>query len=291
MTRIADLRIASLSPAMTDAAIALGLGERIVGRTPWCPATVAEAPVVGTLVDFDAERLLRLRPTHLLVQPPRSGIEPGLDSVARSLGAVVIARHLDGVEDVRSLLAALPGLLGFMAPGAEGGATETDGSDRARLAEASGSVLEEIDRSIAAARTRVAGHDPGRVLLLFACDPVMAFGSGSYLGDLLLAIGGTNALALRGFPELSVEDVQRLAPDAIVLVRTAGAAGTAGAAIDAHEETLRRFARRLDVPATRRGRLGVLVHPSAMLPGPAVGGLAAALAATLESLERGTTAR
>ncbi|MCA9290710.1 MAG: hypothetical protein KDA25_06255, partial [Phycisphaerales bacterium] len=64
------VRVVSLSPAISSTLRDLGLDPLVVGRTPWCDALDPDVPVVGTLLDVDAERLARLRPTHILVQPP-----------------------------------------------------------------------------------------------------------------------------------------------------------------------------------------------------------------------------
>ena len=61
-------------------------------------------------------------------------------------------------------------------------------------------------------------HTTGPVLFLFAVDPPMAFGTGTYVDDLWTAMGGTNAMRRPGDPAITAEDVVRLAPAAIISI-------------------------------------------------------------------------
>jgi ABC-type Fe3+-hydroxamate transport system substrate-binding protein len=81
-------------------------------------------------------------------------------------------------------------------------------------------------------------------------------------------MGAVNATAAKGWPELSLEDVLRLDPEAIVLVRDSGPPG-----IDPVEAAgALAF---LNTTARRHGRIAVLFHPDALLPSSAVIGVAA----------------
>ncbi|MFH1745995.1 MAG: helical backbone metal receptor, partial [Planctomycetota bacterium] len=58
-------RVVALCPCLTETLFALGLGERIVGRTAYCvhPAErVAGVPVVGGPKDVDVAAVLELKP-------------------------------------------------------------------------------------------------------------------------------------------------------------------------------------------------------------------------------------
>ena len=67
-----DLRLVSLSPAVTDILFDLGLGDRIVGVSKHCivPAGLKKK-VVGTMLTAETEVLLSVEPTHLFFQWPR----------------------------------------------------------------------------------------------------------------------------------------------------------------------------------------------------------------------------
>jgi ABC-type Fe3+-hydroxamate transport system substrate-binding protein len=93
--------------------------------------------------------------------------------------------------------------------------------------------------------------------------------------------GARNAVRDSGWVQLSLEDVVRLAPDAIVLVKP-------GASVDEVRSDLGPLAT-IDVPAVQQGQLAVLAHPDALLPSSAVVGVVADLRGILQRFA--TTAR
>jgi ABC-type hemin transport system substrate-binding protein len=241
-------RIVSLSPALSRTLVALGLGERIVGRTPWCASLDARIPVVGDLHRIDYERLLRVRPTHVLVQTPAAGLDPELHRLARREGWTLGAwRRLDRLDDIRALVAGLPGLLFGDAPPE---AVKT----HARA------LLAALD---AAEASRPCEGDPGPLLLATGADPLLAFGARTYLDDLLRAWGLRNAVAAEGWVPLALEAAVRRAPAWVVWVTDRG---------DPAPAALR---------AAFPDRVRVLDHPDALLPAATVAEIARALSRVL----------
>ncbi|MEI6475689.1 MAG: helical backbone metal receptor, partial [Planctomycetota bacterium] len=194
----AGMRIISLSPALTRTVSELGGGAAIVGRTPWCETPQApDARIVGSLEDRDLEAIAALRPTLVLRQS--SVTDPALETVARSVGAEVRSWHFDRVSDVQASLAPIAVLL---AAGGIAGAPDAATHIAAAHAEA--------------VRAPVRANGP--VLFLFSVDPPMAFGTGTYVDDLWVSMGGVNAVRMSGYPAITAEDVVRLAPAAIVSI-------------------------------------------------------------------------
>ena len=194
----AGARIVSLSPALTRTVTDLGGGAAIVGRTPWCETPeAADARIVGSFEDRDLEAIAALHPTLILRQS--SVADPALETVARSVGAEVHSWHFDRVSDVQASLVPIADLL------AHAGIT---------------TAPEAAARITASHRDAVSApvHTTGPVLFLFAVDPPMAFGTGTYVDDLWTAMGGTNAMRRPGYPAITAEDVVRLAPAAIVSI-------------------------------------------------------------------------
>jgi Periplasmic binding protein len=67
---LADPRIVSLVPSLTELVFALGLGQFVVGRTGFCvhPSPgVQHIPKLGGTKQIDEAALLALKPTHLIV--------------------------------------------------------------------------------------------------------------------------------------------------------------------------------------------------------------------------------
>lgn len=192
-------RIVSLSPAMTRTVMDLGAGELIVGRTPWCAAT--DAPVVGTLQDRDLARIAELRPTIIMVQAAELDAE--LARVAKSTGAKVVLTHIDRLADVEAMVSTLAGELA---------SAHVLGAEEAR-----DRILAEAARAREEAKVIVAAQGP--TLILFGTEPPTAFGALTYVDDLWSAMGGQNAVKRAGYPELTLEDIVRLDPAHILLVR------------------------------------------------------------------------
>jgi len=260
----ADLRVVSLSPAISRTLVDFGLDDRIVGRTQFCASLDQSIPVVGSLLDLDYERLLKLQPTHVLVQPSLAqGVEPRLREMARSNGWIIGAfPALNTVEDVEAMILKLPELL-FV-----------DGCEaRNRAAARAAELTSDIARAL-----RPAGEDAfkGSVLLVAGVDPLFVFGAETYLSDILVSLGGSNAAHVSGWAELSFEDVIRLDPEAIVFVRdTPVVKDDVGLALGPLAE--------LPIRAVKEHRLAALVHADANLPSSGVIGVADALRDVLVS--------
>jgi ABC-type hemin transport system substrate-binding protein len=257
-------RIVSLSPAVSRTLLDLDLGDRVVGRSAFCAALPAEVPVVGNLHEVDYERLIRLEPTHVLVQPPSaSGPDPQLQRLSDQEGWIIAHWTINSIEDIETVIRDLPAILYRDEP-------EEQVAAAGRAAE----LLNDIAVSLSP------GADPswrGRTLLVSDVEPVWVFGRGTYLHDILTAMGGTNAVSAEGWVELSLEDIVRIDPEAMVIVRDRGTAD-----VDPLEAA--GPLARLSTTAARHGRIAVLWHPDAKLPSSGVIGVAEKMREVLESV-------
>lgn len=206
-------RIVSLSPAMTECVAELGLADRLVGRTPWCQACPADVPVVGTLLDVDAEAMVRAAPNLVLVQPPAQGTDPSLARLASTHGWTVREWRINGLEDAR---AAMDGLARAAAD-ADPVIADAVHARHAAWCAALDAALEPLPAS-------AAGSDEDRVLVMMGGLEGIAFGRGTYIDDALERLGVANALERSGYPALSVEDLVRIAPTAVIVIGVADAA-------------------------------------------------------------------
>ena len=206
-----QLRIVSLSPAVTECAAELGLGDRMVGRTPWCEAAPPEVPVVGTLLDIDAEALVRCAPSMVLVQPPAQGVDGSLATLAARHGWTMHAWRINGLEDARTAMAGLADAVA---------AADPSRSDDVRDRHSAWSAM--LDGALVPMPADVADR-VGPVLVVVGGLEGIAFGTGTYMQDALARLGVRNALERTGYPSLSVEDVSRLSPRTIVVIGGSGA--------------------------------------------------------------------
>ncbi len=103
------VRIVSLSPAMTSMAVGVGLGDVLVGRSAYCQ-NVDHLPVVGDLEHINAEMLVRLRPTHVMVQRSPGDVDQRLVDLANQYQWTIMAQPLRDLRDVDELLTRLPSI-------------------------------------------------------------------------------------------------------------------------------------------------------------------------------------
>ncbi len=254
-------RIVSLSPALTRTLVDLRLEDHIVGRTEFSRSVDSQIAVVGNLYELDYERLIRLQPTHVFVQPPAGGVDTQLQRLCRSRGWELRQWKINTIHDIQRTIRELPLAVFSANDGRRAGATR-------RAAE----LLDAIADAVSPPQEELWG---GPTLLVADTEPVLAFGQRTYLDDCLVALGGRNVVEAEGWVELSLEDVVRLDPAAIILVRDRRPADAAPPD---------RVLAKLDIAAVRNGRMKVLFHPDAVLPSSSVIGVARELRRVLQEL-------
>ena len=116
----------------------------------------------------------------------------------------------------------------------------------------------------------------GRTLIISDVDPTLAFGKGSYLHELLLALGGHNATEASGYPTYTFEDVVRLDPEAIVIVKY-------NVNDDVEPLDFLGALAQAQIKAVDSRRVAVLTHPDAILPSTGLIGVAEELRKILVS--------
>ena len=87
------IRIISLSPAITESLYLLGLKDNIAGVTIYCnrPAEAKTKPVVGTVIDPDLEKIVKLQPDLVLAMGLTN---PKVLTKMRSLGLKVLTYEI-----------------------------------------------------------------------------------------------------------------------------------------------------------------------------------------------------
>lgn len=226
------LRIVSLVPSATETVFALGLGDRLVGRSHACdfPRAALDLPALTqphlethssrgvhdevrarlesglAIYALDLERLRDLRPTHLLVQDQCSVCAVSPADLEQALGAwlgeaprlVRLAPHdlSDAWRDIRSIGLAL------------GRAEAAD-----RLCESLSFRLSDL--------AEATGSTPSRTRPKVACiewlDPIMI--AGHWVPELVRLAGGDPLLSRVGGPSRTVDlrALDQAAPDVVVV--------------------------------------------------------------------------
>ncbi len=194
----APRRIVSLVPAVTDMIVALGEGQRLVGRTDYDDGPALDSlPSVGGGLDPSLERLVSLRPD--LVIRFEGITDTNTPARLDQLGVAHLGVRTDRIDDVREILGRLGRILG-------------------REARAD-SLVAAIDAELAAIREEVAARPAVRAAYVLGGDPPWVAGAETFLDELITIAGGENVFAdleLR-YGGVSPETFRARAPEVILL--------------------------------------------------------------------------
>ncbi len=165
------VRIVSLVPSDTHNLIALGAGDRIVGRTTYCESPeVAAVPAVGGTKDVDVDAVLALGP-HLVIANQEENARPALEALAGRVPVLV------------SLPRRVPQGMAHLA----------------RLARILGVGEAEPARSLVRRGYQLQAAPPAtrRAFIPIWMDPLMTLNADTYGSDVLAQVGVENAFGDR----------------------------------------------------------------------------------------------
>ncbi len=222
-------RIVSFLPSGTETLFALGLADRVVGRSRFCdfPPEAEALPIVGDLFAANEDALAALRPTHAVL----GRADAPQAALLRALGCEIVEGRAETAADVL----AFADTLGELFPGRTNGlavagskwreemkkishAESAEAFAPARLVDGVSRLESHAESAENAERVLVVvSHAPGRFGAAFAA------GEGTYLDEILRAAGFANALAgVSGYPSLDPDRIAALAPDVLVDVHPDG---------------------------------------------------------------------
>jgi len=236
--------IVSLSPAVTNLLVAMGLRDKIVGVSPYDadPQLSKSAPKVGDYQRIDWERLAQIKPGLLIVQGKRDRLPVGIRERCEGMGIGIVVTQIDRVEDIYSTL--------YQVGNALDERTKSDA-----LVEQIKTQLQAIPKPQTPVPTLVILDDQGKLVV----------GRDNFINDILEVTGGVNVVTQEGYVTLDREKIRTLRPR-LVLVITTAESGLAGV-----EQNIRPL---VDANAT----LQTYVSPTALLPGACVVDLARGIA-------------
>ena len=229
--RASPQRIVSLVPSLTEALFALGLGDRVVGRTEWCvhpAAEVARIPKVGGTKTPDLDAIHTLAP-DLVIANQEENRKRDIEKLEHA-GLRVWVTYPCTVREGADLLAEL----------AELGAS----------AEARERVVMPVLRAVADATASPVAM-PVRVFCPIWREPWMAVGAPTYADDLIRLCGGVNVFAQhaqRRYPRVTLAEIEAAQPEVVLLPDEPYAFGPRDAAELAQ----------LAVPAAASGRIHLI---------------------------------
>ena len=191
-------RIVSLVPSATETLLALGLRNRLVGRTEYDEAPELKGRIsVGGGLQPNLEVLLSLDPDLVIHFAGESDITT--TERLTDLGIRHFAIQPDGITDIQSIILRL------------GKITGTESSADSLLTEI-GLVLEDV-------RLRVDGLPRPRVAYLLEGEPPWVAGPGTYIHELMILGGGTNVFGDLGqlYAPVSLEELISREPNLLLL--------------------------------------------------------------------------
>ncbi len=242
-------RLLSAAPNVTEICCALGLADRLVGRTRYCdhPPAVRGVPSIGALNDLNVETLLSLKPELILVSGHSRAVTERLARLElryESVPDTALADLFTAIQRVGEL------------------------TNRPVTATR---LVAAVHTDLDAVTTRWRSGVPARVLIVAAPlptppTPPTAAGPGSFYDDLLRRAGHTNVADTgRPFAPLALEFVLRADPDAIIELVPDDKARPHG---DADARTA--WARVGPLKAVRAGRVHTLIGPEHFVLGPRI---------------------
>ncbi|MBS1963592.1 MAG: ABC transporter substrate-binding protein [Bdellovibrionales bacterium] len=241
-------RIVPLQPSLAELAVRVGAPiEAIVGVSAYTdfPLELKKKPSIGSYAKPNLEAILALKPE--LVLAGRDGTPKEIVARLGKLGIPVVTVATETLAGLRE-------------------AYRVVGAALRRSTEAT-AALAEFDGELAALRkraeTRTKAGNSAKVLLQVGEDPLVVAAGKTYLNEGLGVIGATNVYAdpEQTYPRVSIEDVLKKDPDAIVLVGM-------GDDVAQFSRAEKRWKSYPKLAAARAGRIVLLRSDSLVRPGP-----------------------
>ena len=191
--------IISLAPSNTEILYALGLGNRMVGRTDYCnyPAEVESVPSIGGFSTPNIEEIVALEPDLIVATSMHeSEVIPQL----QDFGMTIVALNPTNFEETIDAITLV------------GDVTGTADTAAALTAD----MQSRID-AVTSKTADLSGDEIKRVLYVVWHDPLMAAGAGTFHDVLIQAGGGVNIAGdAEGYPTLDMETVIGTDPEIMI---------------------------------------------------------------------------
>lgn len=256
------MAIVSLSPAMSRSLVELDLGDRLIGVGEHDAAAPAGLPVVGNYLSPNIERLITLRPTHVVMMTGKEGAHGRLVQLAARQPFELVAFAVPSTAEEAIAILHHP--------------SRVDLGEALGVADRAAVLAMRIRARLGALRALTADQPRPRVLLAFGVNPVWVSGPGSVEDDLLSYLGAENAVAGAGQAAMMLDREKLMGSSAQVLILLMpGAPPLQSLAEDVRLDAFRG----LRLPAMESGRVALVADPLVLLvQSAAVDDVAAALA-------------
>lgn len=186
-------RVISLAPADTEILFALGVGDRVKGRTDYCsyPEEASEVESIGTYTSPNTELILSMEPDVIFAS---DYIDDSIKEQVESTGAKTVVFSANSVEEVKTVILQAGQILNV--------------NEKAReLTDSMDAELKELQVTLSSVKEKKS--------VFVDIGSFYSAGPGSLLADMLDKMGVTNVAADTGeaYPQLSVEMIIEKNPD------------------------------------------------------------------------------
>lgn len=185
-------RIISLVPSQTELLVDLGLGERLMGITKFCvhpKGLKKEKLIIGGTKNFHFGKIEKLQP-DLIIGNKEENYKEGIEHLAQ--------KYPVWMSDIYTLGDALDMMMGI-------------GEITGKREEAK-ALVEKISKDF----QNLPKKNLTAVYLIWK-DPLMAVGPNTFIHDMLSNIGVKNLIQTPRYPETTIEELERLSPDILML--------------------------------------------------------------------------
>ncbi len=189
-----DLRIVSLSPAMTEIIFALGAESHLVGTTTYCdfPDSAKKIYKVGDFSNPTLERIISLKPNLVIVNlPEQSRIKNQLEKY----GLKIFVTSPEKLEDIYNEISALGNLI--------------------KKQKQADSLINYMKANI-----KPLFRVKKKVYIELSARPPITIGGKSYLNELIAMAGGENIFSdiNKDYPVVNQEEVIMRNPEIIIVL-------------------------------------------------------------------------
>jgi iron complex transport system substrate-binding protein len=244
-------RIISLSPNVTETLFALGLGNKVVGRTRFCnyPPEVKKIKEIGGYIDPNYEAIAALRPDIVILLPEHENVKSYLEKL--NIHYLVVTN-----KNISDILMSIK-IIG----------------DSCNAQNPAKKLITELRHVISSVRAKTENLKPVRTLVSIGRNigsgtlkNVYIAGKNTYFNELIELAGGINAFnanSTLAFPLLSAEGIIHLNPDIIIdLVPNLGKTNLTKKILTAEWNSLG------NIDAIKNKRITVLSGDYTVIPGP-----------------------
>jgi len=237
-------RYVTLAPAMSQILIDMGQQKNIVGIAQFDMTAAKDLPVVGNYLDIHTEKLLKLKPTHVLMMAGKNGTPESLKQLAEQHHFKLISfAYPDTINDVLQIVTQTSHDIGMKQLGQE--------------------TVDRFESQMRDVKKWVQGQKSQRVLALIGTEPIMASGPNTVIHEMIQFVGSENVAANApvSAPTYDHEKLVALNPDVILLLRP-NAPPLENGLDDPRLESLKN----LPINAVKNKRIYIINDPLTFLP-------------------------